>query len=215
MGMGFAGWGTGWAWVTHWLPMTSTSDFHLLNLPTTTESMLWLKPPHGPFMLDVGQNLWLAFEPIWKAQLESLDNFATRSRQLTRQELHWLRLLQVAQATQVLWKSKARSLEVWRFPGIGFSLCAVPTFSHIQGISNGGYKLSFQNAPEWRKCTGTIPTMSVKARETEVQSRRVWRYVECAECARIEWVLLWRVEFDIQNAETYIHDTGNLNTWWD
>ena len=61
-------------------------------------------------------------------------------------------------------------LGVRRFPGIGFSSCAAPTFSHIQGISNGGYKLSFQNVPEWRMHTGMITSMSVKSRETEVQS---------------------------------------------
>ena len=63
---------------------------------------------------------------------------------------------------------KARSLEVWRFPGIGFSSCAAPTFSRIQGISNGGYELSFWNAPEWKKCTRTILSTSAKTRVTEV-----------------------------------------------
>ena len=43
---------------------------------------------------------------------------------------------------------KARSVEVQRFPGIGFSSCAVPTFGCIQGISNGGHELSFWNMPE-------------------------------------------------------------------
>ena len=33
---------------------------------------------------------------------------------------------------------KAGNSEVWRFPGIGFSSCAAPTFSRVQGISNGG-----------------------------------------------------------------------------
>ena len=65
---------------------------------------------------------------------------------------------------------KARMSEAWWFPGIGFSSCAAPTFSHIQGILNGGYELSFKNAPEWRMCTGMIPSMSAKSRETEVQS---------------------------------------------
>ena len=45
---------------------------------------------------------------------------------------------------------KARSLEVWRFPGIGFSSCTAPTFSRVQGISNGGHELSFRNVPEQR-----------------------------------------------------------------
>ena len=42
---------------------------------------------------------------------------------------------------------KVRNLEVWRFPGNGFSSCAAPTFSHVQGISYGGYESSFRNAP--------------------------------------------------------------------
>ena len=33
---------------------------------------------------------------------------------------------------------KAGSSEVRRFAGIGFSSCAAPTFSRIQGILNGG-----------------------------------------------------------------------------
>ena len=44
---------------------------------------------------------------------------------------------------------KAGNSEVQRFPGIGFSSCAAPTFSHVQGISSGGYKLGFWNGPEW------------------------------------------------------------------
>ena len=43
---------------------------------------------------------------------------------------------------------KARSVEVRRFPGIGFSSCAAPTFGCIQGISNGGHESSFWNVPE-------------------------------------------------------------------
>ena len=61
-------------------------------------------------------------------------------------------------------------LEEQRFPGIGFSSCTAPTFSCIQGISNGGYKLSFRNALEWRMHTGMILSMSAKSRESEVQS---------------------------------------------
>ena len=59
---------------------------------------------------------------------------------------------------------------VWRFPGIGFSLCAAPTFSHVQGILDGGYESSFQNALEQRMCTRMIQSTSTKSRETEVQS---------------------------------------------
>ena len=65
---------------------------------------------------------------------------------------------------------RARSSEVQRFPGIGFSSCAVPTFSHVQGISNGGHKLSFWDVPERRMHTGTILSTSAKGREAEVQS---------------------------------------------
>ena len=65
---------------------------------------------------------------------------------------------------------KARMSGVQRFPGIGFSSCAAPTLSRIQGILNRGYKLSFQNVPEQRMYTGMIPSMSVKMREAEVQS---------------------------------------------
>ena len=57
-----------------------------------------------------------------------------------------------------------------RFPGIGFSSCAAPTFSRVQGISNGGYKSSFRNASEQRMHTGMIPSTSAKGREAEVQS---------------------------------------------
>ena len=79
------------------------------------------------------------------------------------------------------WKAargKYRSTEVWKVPGIGFSSCTAPTFNHVQGISNGGYKLSFRRVPEWKKHTGMILSMSARVREMEVQSRRVWRYVE-------------------------------------
>ena len=86
------------------------------------------------------------------------------------------------------------SSEVRRFPGIGFSLCAVPAFSRIQGILNGGYELSFWNTPEWRKRTGTIPSTSAMVSMTEVQSRRVRRYADCVECTGIELELIGRVE---------------------
>ena len=56
-------------------------------------------------------------------------------------------------------------MEVWRFPGIGFSLCTVPTFSHVQGILDGGHELSFWKVPEQRK-TRMIPSTSTKVSET-------------------------------------------------
>ena len=103
---------------------------------------------------------------------------------------------------------KVRSLEMRRVPGIDFSSCTAPTFSHIQGISNRGYELSFQNVPEWRKCTRTIPSTSMKARVIKVQSSEVCRmcgmdwnrnrgYLRSSQVEQDEWV-----EFDIQNAET-------------
>ena len=96
-----------------------------------------------------------------------------------------------------------------RFPGIGFSLCAAPTFSNVQGISNGGYELGFQNAPEWRMCTGMIPSMNMKSKEMEVQSLNSsevcgMREIELAlseESSRMRQI---QVEFDIQNVETYM-----------
>ena len=87
---------------------------------------------------------------------------------------------------------KAGSSEVQRFPGIGFSSCTAPTFSHVQGISNGGYELSFQNAPEWRMCTGTIPSTGAKTREAEFQRWSVQRFMECAKCAGIGIELIWK-----------------------
>ena len=65
---------------------------------------------------------------------------------------------------------KAGMSEVRRLPRIGFSSCAVPTFSRVQGILNRGYKSSFWNVPEWRMHTRTIPSTSMKMREAEVQS---------------------------------------------
>ena len=99
--------------------------------------------------------------------------------------------------------------EVQRFPGNGFSSCAAPTFSCIQGISNGGYESSFQNAPEWRMYTRTILSTSAKMREAEVQSSyslemRGMCEIELAlseESSRMRQI---RVEFNIQNVETYM-----------
>ena len=64
---------------------------------------------------------------------------------------------------------KAGSSEVWRFPGIGFSSCAAPTFGCIQGISNRG--TNRVSGMCWNgMCTGTILSMSTKTREAEVRS---------------------------------------------
>ena len=99
--------------------------------------------------------------------------------------------------------------EVRRFPGIGFSSCAAPTFSCGQAILNGGYESSFWNALEWRLCTRTILSMSAKSRETEVQSlysSEVHRMheIELALSEESSRTRQIRVEFDIQNAETYM-----------
>ena len=63
------------------------------------------------------------------------------------------------------------------FPGIGFSLCAVPTFNCFQGILDRGHESSFQKVPDWRACTGMILSTSMIMREMEVQSG-VWRNAE-------------------------------------
>ena len=39
----------------------------------------------SPFMLDVGQNLHLGFEPIHESGLKSLDNFTSRMAQVTEE----------------------------------------------------------------------------------------------------------------------------------
>ena len=57
---------------------------------------------------------------------------------------------------------KAGMSEVQRFPGIGASLCAAPTFSRVQGISNRGYELSFWNVLEQRMCTRMILSTSAR-----------------------------------------------------
>ena len=64
---------------------------------------------------------------------------------------------------------KARNSEVWRVPGNGFSSCAAPTFSRIQGISNGG-RNGFPECVGTELCTRTIPNTRVKMRGTEVRS---------------------------------------------
>ena len=101
--------------------------------------------------------------------------------------------------------------EVWRFPGIGFSSCAAPTFSCVQGISNGGYESSFQNVPEQRMCTGTIPSMSTKTREAEVLSsyslevRGMCETELAYQKSRVEQdEMQVEFKFDIQNAVTYM-----------
>ena len=64
---------------------------------------------------------------------------------------------------------KAGNSEVRRVPGNGFSSCAAPTFSCIQGISNGGWN-GFPECVGTEICTGTIPNTRVRTRGTEVQS---------------------------------------------
>ena len=64
---------------------------------------------------------------------------------------------------------KAGNSEVRRVPGNGFSSCAAPTFSRVQGISNGG-RNGFPECVGMEICTGTIPNTRVKMRGTEVRS---------------------------------------------
>ena len=51
---------------------------------------------------------------------------------------------------------KAGNSEVRRVPGNGFSSCAAPTFSRVQGISNGG-RNGFPECVGTEICTGTVP----------------------------------------------------------
>ena len=71
---------------------------------------------------------------------------------------------------------------MWRFCGIGFSLCAAPTFNHIQGILDRGHELGFQKVPEWMKHTGMIPSTSMRMSETEVQSKKSMEVYKSTEC---------------------------------
>ena len=100
---------------------------------------------------------------------------------MTLSESHWWGEATHSGELQRVWQSvissylsssevKAGSSEMWRFPGIGFSSCAVPTFSRLQGISNGGYESSFRNVPEQRKCARTNLSTSAKAGVMEVLS---------------------------------------------
>ena len=64
---------------------------------------------------------------------------------------------------------RAGNLEVRRVPGNGFSLCAAPTFSRVQGILNRG-RNGFPECVGMEICTGTIPNTRVRTRGTEVRS---------------------------------------------
>ena len=77
---------------------------------------------------------------------------------------------------------KVGNSEVQRFPGIGFSSCAAPTFSRVQGISYGGYKPSFQNAPER---SSVLERFQVQVQRGEKQRFRVCIVRRCAECTRM------------------------------
>ena len=105
---------------------------------------------------------------------------------------------------------KARNSEVWRFPGIGFSLCAVPTFSCVQGNSNGGYELSFWNVPEQRSVPERFQVRVQRGVKRRFRVRIVQKGVECAsrislseESSRTRQIWV-KFEFNIQNAETYM-----------
>ena len=64
---------------------------------------------------------------------------------------------------------KAGNSEVRRVPGNGFSSCAAPTFSRVQGISNGG-RNGFPECVRMEICTGTILNTRVSMGGTEVRS---------------------------------------------
>ena len=64
---------------------------------------------------------------------------------------------------------KAGNSEVWRVPGNGFSSCAAPTFSCIQGISNRGTN-EFPECTRMEMCTGMTPSTNMKMREVEIRS---------------------------------------------
>ena len=72
---------------------------------------------------------------------------------------------------------KTGSLEVRRFPGIGFSLCAVPTFSHVQGISYRGYESSFWNAPERSSVPEQFRVWVRRGEKWRVRVHIVWKCV--------------------------------------
>ena len=75
---------------------------------------------------------------------------------------------------------KAGNSEVRRVPGNGFSSCAAPTFSCVQGILNGGRN-------RFPECTGTesVPErFRVRVRRREKRRFRVRIVRRCAECAR-------------------------------
>ena len=103
---------------------------------------------------------------------------------------------------------KAGNSEVRRVPGNGFSSCAVPTFSRVQGISNGGRN----RFPEFAGMESVPEQFRVQVRRREKRRFGVRIVRRCAECARkdlahrksqVERDKI-RVEFDIQNAETYM-----------
>ena len=64
---------------------------------------------------------------------------------------------------------KTGNSEVRRVPGIGFSSCAAPTFSRVQGILNGG-RNGFPECVGMEICTGMVLSTSTKMRGMEVRS---------------------------------------------
>ena len=75
---------------------------------------------------------------------------------------------------------KAGNSEVRRVPGNGFSSCTAPTFSRVQGISNGGRN-------RFPECAGTesVPErFRVRVRRREKRRFGVCIVRRCAECAR-------------------------------
>ena len=73
---------------------------------------------------------------------------------------------------------KAKNLEVQRVPGNGFSSCAAPTFSRIQGISNGGRN----RFPEYTGTESVPEQFRVQVRRREKRRFGVHIVQRCAEC---------------------------------
>ena len=95
---------------------------------------------------------------------------------------------------------KAGNSEVQRVPGNDFSLCTAPTFSRIQGISNGGQNGDmYRNNSKYKsedKRNGGLEFVWFGGAQNG--RNRIMVAEELSRTRRI------RVGFDIQNAETYM-----------
>ena len=68
-------------------------------------------------------------------------------------------------------------------------MCSAYLQSH-PGYFEWRVQIKFLECSKTEEVYQNDSSMSTKVRETEVQSRRVWRYVECVECAGIELELI-------------------------